>query len=79
MPLRAPQSDNGVFRVLLGRGWLRWFALPSSGAVCGGHALLLLLTRCICSWVFKSGSWILSLFVSCCASFAPIAHVISYF
>ena len=37
VPLRALQSDSRVFRRLLGRGWLRWFAHPLRGAVCRDH------------------------------------------
>ena len=43
VPLRASQSDSRVFRRLLGRGWLRWFAHPSSGAVCRALDTLCLL------------------------------------
>lgn len=47
VPLRASQSDSRVFRRLLGRGWLRWFAHPSSGAVCRACLAFSLDTLCL--------------------------------
>lgn len=47
---------------------------PVDGAVCRGHA------QCpaFCSWLFRSGSWVL-VFLYLLSEFAPTAHAHSYF
>ena len=47
---------------------LRWCWVQGSCAV-----------PCFCSWLFRSGSWVFGLFVSCCPEFVPSAHVHGYF
>ena len=41
--------------------------------------LLLPLTPCFCSWLFRSDSWVFGLFVSCYPQYVPTAQAQSYF
>ena len=41
--------------------------------------LLLPLTPCFCSWLFRSDSWVFGLFVSCYPQYVPTSQAQSYF
>ena len=78
VPLRASQSDSRVFRRLLGRGWLRWFAHPSSGAVCRACLAFALDTLCLLPALQK---WQLDIlvFLYLAVQNLPQRHTHSYF
>ena len=54
---------------------LRWLAHPWGGVELQGSCAV----PCFCSWLFRSGSWVLGLFVSCCPEFVPSSQVHGYF